>query len=112
MLVDAFGDLGGGRIIDLVGDPSAHIIRHDAGLWRRAFDSITARLIRDVEAGKRNAFIAGLIWSDVTLLFVGGSVVLLIGAPLFFHTALADKFGFGQACFLGRSPARFGRASP
>jgi len=31
--------------------------------------------------------------------FTGASVVLMIASPLFFETALQDKFGFGQSIF-------------
>jgi PST family polysaccharide transporter len=62
---------------------------------------ITPHLIGDWEAGRREAVGARLIFilKVFLLAFLGISIGMLVCEPLFFHTALADKFGFGQAIF-------------
>jgi O-antigen/teichoic acid export membrane protein len=62
---------------------------------------ITPHLTGDWEAGRRDVVARRLtfILKLFALVFLGGAIALLIASPLFFHTALADKFGFGQAIF-------------
>jgi len=62
---------------------------------------ITPHLIHDWEAGRREV-VAGrlrLILKLFTVSFSLLSIGLMVAAPLFFHTALANKFGFGEAVF-------------
>ena len=98
-----FSDLAPGAALDLVGQyHSARIIPAlMLGLADMLSTWITPHLINDWETGDRAAVSRRLsfILKSFTLVFVGGSVVLVVGAPLFFHTALADKFGFGQEIF-------------
>lgn len=62
---------------------------------------LTPHLAKLWEAGDRDGVGAKLrfVLKLFVVAFLGGSIVLVIGSPLFFHTALEDKFGFGQAIF-------------
>lgn len=61
----------------------------------------TPHLVRDWEAGRRETVAARLrlVLKLFGLSFVCIAIGLALGSPLFFHTALRDKFGFGQAIF-------------
>lgn len=62
---------------------------------------ITPHLIHDWEAGRRDV-VAGrlrLILKLFTVSFTLMSIGLMVAAPLFFHTALANKFGIGETVF-------------
>lgn len=62
---------------------------------------LTPYLAKTWEAGDRDGVGAKLrfVLKLFVVAFLGGSIVLVIGSPIFFHTALEDKFGFGQAIF-------------
>lgn len=62
---------------------------------------LTPHLAKSWEAGEREAVAARLrfVLKLFVILFLAASIVLVIASPLFFHTALEDKFGFGQAIF-------------
>jgi PST family polysaccharide transporter len=62
---------------------------------------LTPHLVKDWEAGGRTAVAARLrlVLKLFVLAFLSIAIGLLIASPLFFHTALKDKFGFGQAIF-------------
>lgn len=98
-----FGGLDAHTALDLVGQyHSARVMPVlFLGLADMLSTWITPHLIGDWEAGRRDAVGARLafILKVFLLAFLGISIVMLAGAPLFFHTALADKFGFGQAIF-------------
>jgi PST family polysaccharide transporter len=62
---------------------------------------LTPHLAKSWEAGERENVAARLrfVLKLFVLLFLAASIVLVIASPLFFHTALEDKFGFGQEIF-------------
>lgn len=62
---------------------------------------VTPHLAHDWEAGRREQVGARLrlVLKLFGLSFTGASIGLMIASPLFFHTALQDKFGFGQSIY-------------
>lgn len=98
-----FGGLDAHEALDLVGQyHSARIIPAlFLGLADLLSTWITPHLIGDWETGRRDAVAARLrlILKLFTLTFLGGASAMLIASPLFFHTALADKFDFAQEIF-------------
>jgi O-antigen/teichoic acid export membrane protein len=62
---------------------------------------VTPHLAHDWEAGRREQVASRLrlVLKLFGLSFTGAAIGLMIGSPLFFHTALEDKFGFGQTIF-------------
>lgn len=62
---------------------------------------LTPHLAKLWEAGDRDGVGAKLrfVIKLFIVAFLAGSIVLVIASPLFFHTALEDKFGFGQVIF-------------
>lgn len=98
-----FSGLDSKAALDLVGQyHSARIIPVlFLGLADLLSTLITPHLIHDWEAGRREV-VAGrlrLILKLFTVSFSLLSIGLMVAAPLFFHTALANKFGFGEAVF-------------
>lgn len=98
-----FSGLDSKAALDLVGQyHSARIIPVlILGLADLLSTLITPHLIHDWEAGRREV-VAGrlkLILKLFTVSFLLGSIVLVGASPLFFQTALDDKFGFGEAVF-------------
>jgi O-antigen/teichoic acid export membrane protein len=62
---------------------------------------VTPHLVHDWETGRREQVAARLrmILKLFALSFTGAAMILMIVSPLFFHTALDDKFGLGQHVF-------------
>ncbi|MCE9605128.1 MAG: oligosaccharide flippase family protein [Planctomycetia bacterium] len=98
-----FSGLDSHAALDLVGQyHSARIIPVlFLGLADLLSTLITPHLIHDWEAGRRE-IVAGrlrLILKLFTVSFLLLSIGLVVMSPLFFQTALGDKFGFGEAVF-------------
>lgn len=102
-LIVHFGGLSHGEALGLVGQyHSARVIPMlFLGLADLLSTLVTPHLAHDWEAGRREQVAARLrlVLKLFGLAFTGAAIGLLIAAPLFFHTALEDKFGFGQSIF-------------
>lgn len=102
-LIVHFGGLSHGEALGLVGQyHSARVIPMlFLGLADLLSTLVTPHLAHDWEAGRREQVAARLrlVLKLFGLAFTGAAIVLLIAAPLFFHTTLQDKFGFGQTIF-------------
>lgn len=98
-----FSGLDSKAALDLVGQyHSARIIPVlILGLADLLSTLITPHLIHDWEAGRREVVASRLklILKLFNVSFLLGSIVLVGASPLFFQTALSDKFGFGEAVF-------------
>lgn len=102
-LIVHYGGLTSAEALVLVGQyHTARIIPAlFVGLADLLSNMLTPHLVREWEAGDRAAVAARLrfVLKLFVLAFLSAAIGLLIASPLFFHAALNDKFGFGQAIF-------------
>ncbi len=102
-LIVHYGGLSSHDALALVGQyHSARVVPFlMIGLADMLATLLTPHLAGDWEAGRREAVAARLrfIVKLFGLAFQTAAIVLLLAAPLFFQTALEDKFGFGEAIF-------------
>lgn len=102
-LIVHYGGLSSHDALALVGQyHSARVVPFlMIGLADMLSTLVTPHLAGDWEAGRRDAVAARLrlVIKLFLVLFLAGSIVLSLAAPLFFHTALNHKFGFGEAIF-------------